>query len=304
MHPLKLLSNKPSSFSIEITTRCPLKCKYCDRRGTGADMSYDKFLVLKDRLDQVPGLDRVVFCGIGESLMNRNFYRMIHELKNYKVTMITSGTILLNYDEIYKYNNIDMLIFSIDATSEDLIRSICGETYNYRNLIKNINDFGIYNKKNKWEKGHITSLLNCTVNANNIDEIPKLVDFAALHKFNIIHYSLPWGQERFIADNLELLKEKFALAREMARKSRIITDDPFHSYCCITNNGILPFINMEGEVFPCAFALNQYYSAGNIFSNNFDTIWESPKYENFRTGSLCSSCYLIRMGLIEQKIIQ
>ena len=263
-------------------------------------MTLDEFMVLKDKLKQIPGLKRVVFCGIGESLLNPEIYKIFGELKDYNISMVTSGTVLIDYARLAQYGNVDMIVFSIDATSEESVKSICGKNYNYKNLLTNLEKFRQYKKSKKTK---LKTLLNSTVSANNLEEISNIMDFARDHRFPMVHFSLAWGGEDFIIRNLDRLRKAFAAAHQKARRYGIYCDNPFRSYCCINVDTILAFIGLNGNIYPCGYGLNRNYIVGNIHKEPFDATWQSDAYARFKKGNLCDSCYMLRMtGINEGKI--
>lgn len=285
----------PRSVSIEVSTKCPLQCTYCKReQGSGENLSFEEFLKFKEKLDEIPALERINICGIGESLLNKDIYRMIHALEKYKIMLVTSGTLLIDFEEMARCNNMDYLIFSIDATSETKMKSICGDTYNFKNLLTNLENLRNINKSKKHRK--IQSILNCTVNEGNIEELPLLIDFAKEHGFCSLHYSIAWGSYKMVEDNLEKLKKYFSEAAAKAKKYGIGYFDPIKFFCCVVEDNALPFIDMKGNVYPCGFAINvPPYIAGNIFEKSFSDIWKEEKYGRFNCGELCVKCPVVEM---------
>lgn len=289
MKPKSLINNIPESASIEITTKCSLDCVYCTRkREAGINLEWNDFLLLKDRLKAIPDIKRITFCGIGESFLHPRFYDMIHELKDYKISVITSGTINIDFDRLISCNNIDIIIFSIDEVTKKGIQDICGKVYNYENLIGDLNNL---NEVNRSRKSKIMSVLNCTVNEFNFNRLSNMIDFAVEQKFTAIHYSLPWMNEKFVIENYDEITNQFRIAAQKAKKSNIYMENPFDSYCCITFKTIMPYINIKGEYFPCGYGLNKNFIVGNIYKDNFQMMWESKANLDYRQGMLCNECY-------------
>jgi radical SAM protein with 4Fe4S-binding SPASM domain len=255
-------------------------------------MSFEEFLNLKEELKKITELKRIVFCGIGESLLNKQIYEILKELRDYTTSLVTSGTILIDYPRLDQWGNVDMLIFSIDATNEEAMKNICGKNYNFANLLTNLDN---YYKYKKTAKSKLKTLLNTTVHSSNIDEIGNIMDFATKHKFLGVHYSLQWGSEAFIIQNLEKLRGAFFDTRKKAKKYGIYWENPFKSYCCLNVDSILCFVDIDGNVYPCGFGLNRQYKVGNLFDDSFDNIWESSAYNDFKKGKLCDTCYMLRM---------
>lgn len=293
MHPRDFITKKPKAVSVELSTRCTLNCVYCDRKEKNyRDMSVEDFLRLKKELKKIPDIKKVVFCGIGESLLNKHIYEIVAELGEYEISLVTSGTILIDFPRLARFNNVGMVVFSIDGTSEEAVKNICGKNYNFSNLLTNLANSRRYKKS---IKKPFRTLLNTTVNSTNTDEIGNIMDFARKHRFKFVHYSLEWGSEAFIIKNLETLRKAFGQALEKARQHGIYCEDPFRSYCCLDVNSILCFVDIDGNVYPCGYGLNQEYDVGNIFNDRFDNIWESSAYNDFKKGKLCDTCYMLRM---------
>lgn len=296
MNPLRFLNTRPTSISIEVSSKCPLNCTYCERAGKGENIDIDSYRKITERMQESGTIENAVYCGIGESFMNPMFYQMAGETPVKGITIISSGMLPIEFDKLNQGNNrLKLIIFSIDAVSEDKIKAICGAQYRYDILLDNLAAMNKFKEANP----KAMTLLNCTVNEKNYQDLPEIMEFAVRHGFKIVHYSLPWGQEEFIARNYKEIASNIEKARLLAKQNRIITDDPFHSYCCIQIDSILPFINLKGDFFPCGFALHSNYIVGNLIDQSFEELWSSEKYQEFRKGFLCESCFMMRMGKIE-----
>ena len=71
----------PSYLEIEVTTRFPLKCVFCERtywQEANRDMTFPEF---KSIIDQFPRLKWIGLTGIGESFVNKDFLRMLRYVK-------------------------------------------------------------------------------------------------------------------------------------------------------------------------------------------------------------------------------
>ncbi len=295
MNPLRLLNKPPTSISIEASTKCPLNCTYCERAGKGENIMVEDYKKITERMSESGTLANIVYCGIGESFMHPKFYQMVDETEVKSISIISSGMLPIDFERLHNNKKLKLIIFSIDAVTEDKIKAICGEKYQFDVLLDNLKAMNRFAEKNP----KVMTLLNCTVNEKNYNDLLEIMEFAIEHKFKIVHYSLPWGQEEFIARNYTEITANIQRARDAAQKNKIITDDPFHSYCCIQIDSIMPFVNLKGELFPCGFALHSNYIVGNLLESSFDNLWNSEKYMEFRKGSLCETCFMMRMGKIE-----
>lgn len=296
MLPMELLNVLPTSVSLEVSTKCPLNCVYCKRSGKGFNMEREKYDMLLKRLETSGHFKNAVYCGIGESFMNPEFYDMVKQSAFAGISIISSGMLPIHFQELNNTGKLKLVIFSIDAVTEETIKITCGDNYRYDVLTQNLQNLRSVTKSNK----KIMTLLNCTINENNYNTLTEIMEFAKEQQFKIVHYSLPWGLEDFVIKNLTQIELGLMKAKKIASEAHIIFDNPFRSYCCIQYDSILPFINLNGDVFPCGFGLHQNYCVGNLFEDDFETIWKSKKYEEFRKGCLCDECFMIRMDKIRK----
>lgn len=296
MHPLDLLGTLPTSISIEVSTKCPLNCVYCKRKGRGENIDKHLYYSLMRRIEESGCIKRGVFCGIGESFMNPEFYDLVKGSPFSDISIISSGALPIDFDRLEQTDKLKLVIFSIDAITEDGIKNCCGKNYRFDVLLENLRNLRELTKKNK----KIMSLLNCTININNFSILPSIVEFASKHGFSIVHFSLPWGMEQFIVDNLEEIEKGIIEAKNIAQKSHIFCDNPFRSYCCIQYDSILPFVDIKGNLFPCGFALYKNFQVGNLFQSSFEELWTDARYEKFRLGVLCKECFMMRMDKLRK----
>lgn len=294
MHPLTVVDKKPNCFSVEITKRCPLNCVYCHK---GDELTKDipthDFHILKEQIDRVDSVKRVLFCGIGETFLHKGLYDIIDTLKDYKVSLITSGTIKIDIESLLKERNVDLFIVSVDAIEEKGIQEICGKNYNYKHLLYNLEQLSKYSKRTKnKENRKLLTVMNCTINDKNMYSIEDMVDFAHKYNFSALHFSLPWGEDDFIKDNAGLLVESFNKAITKGLRSGLYIEDPFKSFCCMNENRVTAYIGINGDVYPCGYGLHEGYIVGNLLENDFDSLWDNKKYGQFKNGTLCQTCYM------------
>ncbi|GAA0121925.1 hypothetical protein UT300018_12410 [Clostridium faecium] len=302
MNPKSITANSTKSISIEITTCCPLKCVYCERKIQNKTLTYEEFVKLKELIDAQKSIERITFCGIGEAFLHQDIYKMINDLKDYKITIITSGTLLIDFQKLSTHKNVDIIIFSIDSISKEKIMDICGQNYNYDNLITNLNNLKLYNKKALKEHKFINSIINCTISKENIEAIPSIIDFAAKYKFCSVHYSLPWGNFKLAEDQYSTLKEQFFIAKKKSIKYNIYMEDPFNSFCCITHDHIMPYIDVNGNYYYCAYSLNRKEPLGNIKITSIETLRDLPICKEYMSGKLYDECYMTEFSTLDKKV--
>ncbi len=85
---------------IELSSECNLKCPMCFRNAFKSEfgtMEYSTFEKLLSDLDDFPQLEHVLFGGIGEPLVNPNFFKMAKKIKerDLLLSVSTNGTLLI-----------------------------------------------------------------------------------------------------------------------------------------------------------------------------------------------------------------
>ena len=285
----KIASNMPQTVSIEVTTRCQLDCTYCTR-----DKNNPKDLTIEnlDRLlEHLKGIKKIVICGMGESFCFPNLYEAIFKLKSFKISIITNGAVPINYDKLNREGNVELLVFSIDATTEEKMESIC-RSYNFKVLENNITNLRKY--------PNIIGIINTTINESNIDEIPKLVELAWKYNLQAVNYELPIGDEEFVLKNKSLIRKRIRQAAESAKKYNIIFNN-FYRLNCNANGSIIPNIRINGDMFSCCNGMNQNKKIGNIYEKYFDDIWRDRAVSLLHSQDFCLECKLTKnlMSIVE-----
>ena len=109
---------------------CSLNCIYCEvGRTTNLTIERKEYIPvnevideLKDYLDQKPELDFITFSGQGEPTLNSGLGRIINFIKDnypeYKVAVITNGTLFWDKEVRDEVSRTDVLLPSLDSVSE------------------------------------------------------------------------------------------------------------------------------------------------------------------------------------------
>lgn len=273
-----MLTRKPRTISLELTTYCPLQCKYCKRNeivGGKKDkkLDWDKFLKLKDRLNE---FDRIVICGLGETMAYSNIYDVLEHLDQ-RITLITSGTVAIDYKRLNRKKNLETVVFSLDAPTEEEMLDITGN-YNWGNLMSNF-------QRNRYNRSVLFSV-NCTVFESNYKRIPDLTRFAIFHKMKNINFNNAMQE----ADNIELrenIMQTLEEAEAIARKNNLTFTHSFMRLSCVAFGVPIPFITLNGDVFTCCYGVEQGAKVGNIYESSFNDMWNSNTYDRFTGGDLC-----------------
>lgn len=297
----------PSKCILEATTYCNLKCGICNHTlypPIEENMSLSVFNKLNSIFIKS---DSVTFCGTGEFFLHPNYAEMIKCVKfndNY-LSIISNGTLLDDKTcfDVVK-SAVDSLTISIDGASS--------ATYNYirkgsdfHTVINNIQN--LVNIRKSFNKLNPNITISITVTRLNISELPDLIRLAHELKVDGVEAH---GLIEYVAIKDEKLKstnkgrEYLEQAEYLARKLKIkfnIHQNLVETLMYRNNNkshlnllkhsssGIrrkmcqFPWdsvqINFNGDVNPCCLPSR---ILGNIDKDDFTTIWNNPKYNEFR----------------------
>lgn len=273
---LKKINQKPSSIGIELTTYCPLNCEYCVRKSLekkDQEMSFEDFKLLVPKLKD---FKRIVLCGMGEPTVYSHLYEAIELLKDKRITIITSGTVPLDYVRLNANRNIEVIVFSVDCPTEQEVIEMTGN-YNWEHLMHNLS------------KGRgIAKIFNCTVTKYNYKHIPELVDLAVKNRLCGISFVLELIREDGEVDHEEI-KRYIEEGEKRAKKAMLVTSHSYSNLKCISFGSVVPFIDIYGNIHPCCTGVERMMTVGNLFEKTFDEIWEDTAYGAYKSGHLCTT---------------
>ena len=312
----KLFGGRPgkrfSAWQIELTSRCPLRCRMCCREGHPAlarkDMSLEDF---KSLLPYMKEVEAVVLEGWGESLLHPNLVECIHLAKGTgtQVGFVTGGkTLNQAYISDLVRAKTDFIGFSLSgatATTHDSIRI----NSSLPELLEHIQGFQETKAREKspYPRLHMVYLLL----KENIAEVPPLIRLARdlkIEEVILIHIALvsnPWQEEQRIfdldhgEDYKHIIREAQRLAEDFRIRLVVPPLAPQDVAVCSENPLRNLYISVDGEVSPCVYLNPPLLSPfkrifhgtefqtekvifGNILHEPFDQIWATPRYEKFR----------------------
>jgi MoaA/NifB/PqqE/SkfB family radical SAM enzyme len=302
-----------SAWQIELTTRCPLRCRMCIRTES-ADWQYQD-MALEDFKKLIPYLkdvETVVLEGWGESLLHKDLSQCIRLVKKEgpQVGFVTSGMGLTEnrVAELIEAG-LDFVGFSISGTTPETHDAIRVNSH----LLDIFRVIHLFQEEKKRQgllrpKMHLVFLMV----KDNIFEVPSVPLFAQeagieeVVLTNICHCINVW-QERQRVFAWEGDKNEYeAIVRQAevnARKLNIRFKRPSLSAIdvpvCEENPLGNLYISAEGEVSPCVYLYPplsspfkrifcgkehsiEKVSFGNIFKDSFSDIWNRADYEQFR----------------------
>ena len=289
----------PPFVEIEPTTFCNLRCKMCEHTywlEPNRHMSFEEF---KQIVDQFPKLKWAGLTGIGESLLNSDFLKMVKYLKETSnpIVEVIDNFLLLKKDittQLIKYGVDEMFCSMAGATKETYQRIMDGS--NLDTVLKNIKDFDTAKK----EFNSFTPILSFhyIISKENIKEAEMFLDLVyslGVEFFEVYYTPLLHGFEEVKSSFLEEFTEDLKQRLEKKGKELGIyvgfnlsskSNKPPVKLC---SNWIMPFIFVTGEVIPCCVEnegnrreAQKNYALGNVFQEKFKDIWYGEKYTKFR----------------------
>ena len=303
------------AWQIELTTRCPLRCRMCIREGAvnwqGRDMKLEDFRKISSYFSNV---ETIVLQGWGEPLLYTNLIEAVRiaREKGARAGFVTSGG---NVER-------DFISELIDAGTDFIGFSLAGATAKTHNAIRlnsdfevlvgNIRFFNEVKKRKKLDKPrlHIVYLML----KDNMADVPALVGLAktsGIHDIiltNLIHINNEWqeGQRIFSCtdsppkDFETLIRTAETEAKKFKVNLRFPALRPADAPVCEENPLKNIYISSEGEVAPCVYLYppvpspfkriycgntcdTEKASFGNIFREPFEKVWSNHAYAEFRS---------------------
>lgn len=277
---------KPAVLHIEPTIRCNLACTFCDHAiwdRKCKDMTLKQFKYI---INQFPYAREINLQGLGEPLLNKEFFDMVKYAKSrkIKVRITTNGTLLdENRCQMILESGLDQISISLDTSNPKTYESI-RKGAKFNEVIKKIK---LLVSKN------IPSVIITTVLVKeNIDDILSLIGLVSemgIFKMNI-QFTQTFGKEVWKNKFNYDLNEKFIKLRPLWEKKakRLNIDLKFSLTKTEKRRCKWPwmscYITVDGFVTPCCMHGSdpRNLNFGNIFKESFDKIWNNNQYKRFR----------------------
>ena len=301
-------THSPRSIQIECTTKCNLKCTFCELSHWTEKPTDLTFASFEKMVARLPKLRRVDLTGIGEVLMNREFVKMVEFLKargvyitlNDNFTLITEKT-ARRLVEL----GVDHVFLSLDGATKETYEEIRVGS-NFDKVIANAR--GLVRMKRQLRKRLPEIKINTVVCLTNYQEMPAIVELAhdigigMVVFVNVITFEDTVGLDTAVVQREVQTKMQEALrrARELGVlvKMELFEKAPVEQ-CDFpwTRN----FVTYDGYVHPCCYTTQtgdrksqNRRSLGNLLDSPYEALWDAPGYSAFREkmgrGILPSQC--------------
>jgi MoaA/NifB/PqqE/SkfB family radical SAM enzyme len=306
-----VLGTLPRSLYLETTNRCDSRCQTCIRTFATLEPPADLTLAqVRAIVEQFPALDRVILHGIGEPLLNRQIFEIVAYLK----TRVTS--VLFNSDAISLTpararrlieSGLDEFRVSVDAATAESYRRLRGVA-RFERVVENVGRLVALERT----LGRATPRVSLwfTASRANIEELPAFVQLAADLGVGEVYV------QRLVFNGLGLATAENALharlrEREQARLLEAETlaarlgiamrasglttplaslhgDDSARPWAGCQRPWTLAYVTANGHVLPCCISpwVARDYPGlilGHAFHERFESIWDGPRYQRFRT---------------------
>lgn len=303
----------PVRVDIEPTIQCNFRCKICQRTywdRASKEMTFDQF---KKLINQIPNVKQLKLQGMGEPLLNLDFFKMVRYSKQIgieHVSTYTNGSLLYK-DKINQEiinSGIDLVRVSIDASNQEKFERIRPGA-NYLKIFSGLESLSNLALKHGKPMVEIWTVIT----SENIDECMNIIDLAKSVNVSIVNYQVimntfdykPEIRNKLLqikAPDVTLLS-MVNLAKDYALETSINLNvqnsksrspqKPCHWPFDST------FISVEGYIVPCCtIADPRVINMGNIFQEDFEQIWIGDRYQEFRRSILdyqlhqaCLNCY-------------
>lgn len=306
----------PIKMDYEVSNRCNFRCKMCLRQQKNSQILPQMTLkMFEESLNQQYGLVEVKLQGLGEPLLNPDFFGMVHAVTERDIWCRTiTNASLLHIDSNYKRmidEKIGEIQVSIDGATKATFEKIRVGS-DFEQVVENARQLNKYARG----KGEIWRT-SCwmLVQKDNYNEMLQLLDLAEYMEFSRVVYSLDvsnWGKSELksLADDLnardkiqdEYLMKLINTGKEKGINVSIWSDEDKYLYSEEHDNlcqwlWSRAFITSDMKVVPCCILSDSgTCQLGNALK--FDMEWNNARYQNIRkmhlTGKLpdmCRSCY-------------
>jgi MoaA/NifB/PqqE/SkfB family radical SAM enzyme len=286
----------PRSIQIECTTRCNLKCTFCELSYWTEKPADLTFSDIERMVAHLPKLKRIDLTGIGESLMNREFFKIVEFLKSRRIYVtLNDNFTLMNPTAARRIVElgVDQIFLSLDgATKETYEQLRMGANFdkviaNARRLIQIKRELG---KKQPEVK------MNTVVCSTNYQELPAIVELAhdigigMVQFVNVITFDSTTKLDT--TGIRRAVRAKFDAALLRARQLGMLVKVELFEKLPVQECDFpwkRNFVTYDGYVHPCCYTTqtgnrtdHNRRSFGNLRGRSFNEVWNGELYSTFR----------------------
>lgn len=302
------LPYSPTNVQIEPTTRCNLKCNFCELtywKEQGIDLEFAK---LKQIIERLPSLKSIILTGLGEPLMNQSYIDFLEFAKRRGLRVIFFDNFTLLTEKKAKRMidmGVDEIVLSLDGATKETYEGIRVGA-NFDKVVRHAKS--LVDLKNRSGKRKPEVYINSVGCNENYWEMPGVVKLADEMGIPLVQFTnvVTWDDTEALSAKQENQKramlEKLEEAVEVGTSVGVrVKADMFESQKRPVQECNLlweqNYITVDGYVHPCCHAAHarssethhavdrnrmNRASLGNIFEQSYDEIWNSPRFVTAR----------------------
>lgn len=280
----------PDTIMIEPTNACNFRCFMCDyQKQFEGERSYLSIKDFESIIAQFPKIKGLIFCGLGEPLLNKDTAKMVSIAVKRKIpfiNLITNGTLLK--EECFRSlmeSGLARIQISFHSTNPEISSRINGVSPEIHNLVRNniVNALKIRNDLSS----NLRVVLNSVINSDNCNDLFNIIDFCEINKVDEISFvqlTTMFGKY----DSFNITEDKAGLLikkiRSRLKKSKLrvsLLSGNGAGRCYQLWNFIM--IHADGNISPCNGIMpHENKNIGNLIHDNISSIWHSNKYIGLR----------------------
>ena len=279
----------PVILMVEPTNVCNLKCSMCYVQQQPGQKHYLSLPSFEHIINQFPRIRELIFCGIGEPLLNKDIFEMIGAAKKKGIAfinLVTNGK-LLNEETIKKIlaSGINRMQISVHSFNPDKFSKIRNEEAgNLQELKENIKRLIALKEETH---SHLKVCCNAVVNKFNCDDLLNFVQEAknlGIDRVEFIQMTTASGNLKDI--NAPLHNMPFVVKEIRKAGLRLNIEVGFlsgndYGRCYQLWDFIM--VHSSGDISPCnGIFPTENIGLGNILNTSLEQIWNSEKYRNLR----------------------
>lgn len=288
----------PTSFSIEPTTSCNLRCPECPsgkREFTRPTGMLDP-VFFRSFIDQIyKHTSYLVFYFQGEPYLNPNFLDMVKYASSKNIYTATSTNAHYLNDENAKKtiaSGLDRLIISIDGATQDVYEQYrVGGDLN--KVIEGTKNILRWKKELKSKTPHVIfQFLVVKPNEHQLNDIKKLAKEIGVNelRFKTAQVYDYENGNRLIPSN-----KKYARYIKTSTGKYRIQNEMENSCWQMWHKAV---VTWDGLVVPCCFDKDATHRMGDLKTESFKQLWKGDKYKLFRSQlfksrksiDICTNC--------------
>lgn len=265
----------PSTFAIETSLICNLKCPECALGGEIIDrkkglMTNDQFKVIATRIR--PFAKMIYLHLWGEPMLNPDIFSMIRLAATFAATHISTNALTLKRDtaEALITSGVSEILVSIDGITQDVyeIYRVGGNLNKAFEALRMLRDINA-------ENGNKVRLIpQFIVFKHNQHEMAQFRNFCGELGLEAVFkapYIRKQGSHLSCADDPQYVRPHYPTVETM-KKAMMECANPKDVFTIL----------LDGSVVACCHDYKRATCFGNIFENDVLEIWNSPDFRQFR----------------------